>query len=481
MISSHDQAILDKISERDIDIAMASKNLWHFCNTLYPTFYTTERTYLVDLCDRIEHFIEHSNKRFLVINAPPRHGKSLTAQCLTAWLFGKNPRYRVMTASYNEEVASVFSRSVRDTISTEPMGERIVYRDIFPKSKIKYGDAAAKRWKLEKQTQYAYLATSPNGTATGFGCDFLICDDLIKNAEEAYNEMALDATWSWFTNTMLSRLEGERKTIIIMTRWADGDLAGRVLASYEDELEVITYKAQDEHGRMLCADILDARSFDMIKQEMNPDIVEANYNQAPIDVKGRLYEKFKVWEEQPKMPVIYAYTDTADTGTDFLVSVVYGVYNHEVYILDLICTDEPMEVTEPATAKLFTRNGVHKAIIESNNGGRGFARNVTRLLQDDGNYKTQVKDEPQTHNKESRILASSAWVQNHVYMPLNWKTKYPEFYRQVMNYQRKGKNAHDDAVDVLAAIYENVANKPQSKIYTDDTLKNKRRRQPFTR
>ena len=142
------------------------------------------------------------------------------------------------------------------------------------------------------------------------------------------------------------------------------------------------------------------------------------------------------------MPVIYAYTDTADTGTDFLVSIVYGVYNHEVYILDLICTDEPMEVTEPATAKLFTRNGVHKAIIESNNGGRGFARNVTRLLQDDGNYKTQVKDEPQTHNKESRILASSAWVQNHVYMPLNWKTKYPEFYRQVMNYQRKGKNAH---------------------------------------
>lgn len=226
MISSHDKAILDKISERDIDIAMAHNNLWHFCNTLYPAFYTTERDYLVDLCDRIEKFVEESPKHFLIINAPPRHGKSLTAQCLTSWLFGRDPKNRVMTASYNEEVASVFSRSVRDMISTEPMGDRIVYNHIFPKTKIKYGDAAAKRWKLEKQTQYAYLATSPNGTATGFGCDFLICDDLIKNAEEAYNEMALDATWSWFTNTMLSRLEGKRKTIIIMTRWADGDLAG---------------------------------------------------------------------------------------------------------------------------------------------------------------------------------------------------------------------------------------------------------------
>jgi len=371
---------------------------------------------------------------------------------------------------------------VRDMISTEPMGDRIVYNHIFPKTKIKYGDAAAKRWKLEKQTQYAYLATSPNGTATGFGCDFLICDDLIKNAEEAYNEMALDATWSWFTNTMLSRLEGKRKTIIIMTRWADGDLAGRVINGFGDEVEVITYKAQDEDGKMLCEGILDADSYAIIKQEMNPDIVEANYNQTPIDIKGRLYSEFKIWEEKPKMPVIYGYTDTADTGTDYLVSVVYGVYEHEVYILDLICTDAPMEVTEPATAKLLTENEVNKAVIESNNGGRGFARNLSRQLTDLGNFKTQVKDQPQTHNKESRILASSAWVQNHVYMPFNWKNKYPEFYRQVMNYQRKGKNAHDDAVDVLAAIYESVANTPKARIYTDaDFNRSARGRQPFTR
>lgn len=482
MINSHDKAILDKITDRDIDIAMAHNNLWHFCNTLYPTFYTTEREYLVDLCDRIEKFVEESPKHFLIINAPPRHGKSLTAQCLTSWLFGRDPKNRVMTASYNEEVASVFSRSVRDMISTEPMGDRIVYNHIFPKTKIKYGDAAAKRWKLEKQTQYAYLAISPNGTATGFGCDFLICDDLIKNAEEAYNEMALDATWSWFTNTMLSRLEGKRKTIIIMTRWADGDLAGRVINGFGDEVEVITYKAQDEDGKMLCEDILDADSYAIIKQEMNPDIVEANYNQTPIDIKGRLYSEFKIWEEKPKMPVIYDYTDTADTGTDYLVSVVYGVYEHEVYILDLICTDAPMEVTEPATAKLLTENEVNKAVIESNNGGRGFARNLSRQLTDLGNFKTQVKDQPQTHNKESRILASSAWVQNHVYMPFNWKNKYPEFYRQVMNYQRKGKNAHDDAVDVLAAIYESVANTPKARIYTDaDFNRSARGRQPFTR
>ena len=233
---------------------------------------------------------------------------------------------------------------------------------------------------------------------------------------------------------------------------------------------------------MLCEDILDADSYAIIKQEMNPDIVEANYNQTPIDIKGRLYSEFKIWEEKPKMPVIYGYTDTADTGTDYLVSVVYGVYEHEVYILDLICTDAPMEVTEPATAKLLTENEVNKAVIESNNGGRGFARNLSRQLTDLGNFKTQVKDQPQTHNKESRIFAISAWVQNDVYMHLNWKNNYPEFFRQVMNYQRKGKNAHDDAVDVLAAIYESVANTPKARIYTDaDLNRSARGRQPFTR
>ena len=78
-----------------------------------------------------------------------------------------------------------------------------------------------------------YLATSATGTATGtatgFGCSLMIIDDLIKNAEESYNENILEKHWDWFTNTMLSRLEEGGKIIIIMTRWATGDLAGRAL------------------------------------------------------------------------------------------------------------------------------------------------------------------------------------------------------------------------------------------------------------
>jgi conserved hypothetical protein len=201
---------------------------------------------------------------------------------------------------------------------------------------------------------------------------------------------------------------------------------------------------------------LSEKDMNLIKREMNVDIFEANYNQTPIDIKGRLYSDFKEWEKLPSGKVIN-FTDTADTGSDFLCSINGIVFEKEFYISDLVFSDEAMEVTEPKVAELLFSGAVNISRIESNNGGRGFARNVQRLMNERySSNRTQIESVPQTHNKESRILASSAWVQNHVYMPPNWRTRFPEFYKQVMSYQRKGKNAHDDALDVLASIYEFV-------------------------
>lgn len=446
----------DEVIKLGAKLELARRHLYDFCQVLYPNFYKDERTYLKEFCESVENFINDKDKRFLIINMPPRHGKSLTDQCLTEWLLGRDPTCRVMTASYNEDVASVFSKNVRNTIQTEKIGERVVFSDMFPKTKVKYGDASAKKWTVDGQSQISYLATSPNGTATGFGCDYLICDDLIKSAEEAYNETALDNTYQWFVNTMLSRLEGQKKCIIIMTRWSSRDLAGRIMDAFPDECEIIKYRVQDENSKMLCEDILSEKDMNLIKREMNVDIFEANYNQTPIDVKGRLYQEFKEWEKLPSGKIIN-FTDTADTGSDFLCSINGVVFEKEFYISDLVFSDEAMEVTEPKVAELLFSGAVNVSRIESNNGGRGFARNVQRLMNERyGSNRTQIESVPQTHNKESRILASSAWVQNHIYMPPNWRTRFPEFYKQVMSYQRKGKNAHDDALDVLASIYEFV-------------------------
>ncbi len=236
-------------------------------------------------------------------------------------------------------------------------------------------------------------------------------------------------------------------------------------------------RAVQDDGSMLCDEILSRHDYDIKTREMNQDIVEANYNQKPIDVGGRLYGEFKEWETLPPHTEVINFTDTADTGTDFLCSINGVIYENEFYITNLVFTDEAMEATENQVADLLFSGETTTAQIESNNGGRGFARNVERILQERySSNRCNIRAVPQTHNKESRILASSAWVQNHIYMPFGWKQRFPEFYRQVMTYQKKGKNAHDDAVDVLASIYEYVSEPREVELLDKSVLSSGRAR-----
>ncbi len=216
-------------------------------------------------------------------------------------------------------------------------------------------------------------------------CDLLIIDDLIKNAEEANNETTKEKHWEWFTNTMLSRLEEGGKIIIIMTRWASDDLAGRALEYYDaDEIEHINLQAVQPDNSMLCSQILSYATCMKKKKAMGIDIWSANYQQEPIDLKGRLYSSFKTHTgTPPTFKQIRAYVDTADEGEDYLCAVIYGVsFANEAYVLDILYTKAAMEETEPKLAKMLFDNQVNKAKIESNNGGRGFARSIKRILQE---------------------------------------------------------------------------------------------------
>ena len=325
--------MVDARIRRMARIELARRDFWAFCKLMAPDFYREDRPYLKTLCRRLQAFCE-SDRKVLVVNMPPRHGKSRTAVLLSQWLFGRDPSEQIMTGSYNETLSTTFARAVRDGIAEERFDpNRIVFSDIFPQTRIKYGEAAAGKWALEGQ--YAsYLATSPGGTATGFGARKLILDDLIKKAEEAFNEGALDKQWQWFTDTMLSRTETGYKIVIIMTRWATGDLAGRALEHWPDA-ELITMKALQDDGTMLCDAVLTREDYEDKVRTMSEEIASANYQQQPIDLKGRLYSSFKTYTDIPKdehgKPLfthIRSYTDTADTGADYLCSIIYGEYNH---------------------------------------------------------------------------------------------------------------------------------------------------------
>lgn len=365
-----------------------------------------------------------------------------------------------MTGSYNETLSSTFAKQVRDMIATEQTQGVTVYRDIFPDTKIKYGEASMNKWALEGSQVANYLATSPTGTATGFGADLIVIDDLIKNSEEAYNSNVLEKHIDWFTNTMLSRTEKGFKLIIIMTRWASNDLAGFILSNYDDVVH-INYKAINDNGTPLDEEMLSLEDFEFKTKNMAKEIVYANYQQEPIDIKGRLYNEFKTYVELPKEKIvkISAYCDTADTGDDFLCNIIYADCKDSAYILDVIYTKEAMEITEPLVAEAYKKFNVNVADIESNNGGRAFARNVERITRDKGNYKTVVKWFHQSGNKIARILSNSAWVNANIYMPVDWKNKWNEFAKDIISYQKEGKNKHDDGPDALTGVAEKVINR----------------------
>lgn len=462
--------MIDERIKRQAKRELARREFFYFCNLMASDFYKPDRRYLVELCEALQAFYEDEKAKVLIINEPPRHGKSRTASLFVEWVLGRNPAEKIMTGSYNNILSATFAKNVRNAIQEVKADENItVYSDIFPNVRIKRGDAAMDMWSLDGGYN-SYLATSPSGTATGFGCSLLIIDDIIKNAEEAYNETAKEKSWLWFTNTMLSRLEEGGKILIIMTRWASDDLAGRAIEHFGEAAKVITMKALQPDGSMLCDEILSRRSYEEKVRAMGADIASANYQQEPIDLKGQLYSSFKTYDRiptdtngNPLFTAIRNYTDTADTGADYLCSIVYGVYNGEAYVLDLLYTKDAMEETEPATAAMLYRNDVNVADFESNNGGRGFARQVRRILQDIyKSNKTVINTFAQTKNKAARILSNSTWVMEHIYFPTNWKDRWPEYHRAMTRYLREGKNANDDAPDATTGIAEKI-NAPQIK------------------
>ncbi|MCH1940520.1 phage terminase large subunit [Holdemania massiliensis] len=455
---------MDEVIVRGAKIELARREFFYFCQLKAPDFYKDDRTHLAKLCNEFQEFSE-SQDDVLIIAMPPRHGKSRTAGNFVEWLLGKDKTKKIMTGSYNETLSTVFSKNVRDSIMEEKAdANRIVFSDIFPGHRIKQGDGAMNLWSLEGGYNN-YLATSPKGTATGFGADYLIIDDLIKSAEEAFNARVLAEHWSWFTNTMLSRLEECGKIIIIMTRWATEDLAGKALKAFQEDGKKVRYvvmKALQENGEMLCPTLLSYKSYLSKTRHMAKEIALANYQQEPIDVKGRLYTRFKTYDRlpldssgKPLFTAIKNYTDTADKGEDYLCSITYGEYEKEAYLLDVYYTKDPMEVTEPETAKRLMETGCTWAKIEANNGGRGFARNVERLLLQ-GYHSNRCRIEPftQSQNKQARILTNSTWVMDHIYFPVNWADRWPEYFDSMVRYQKEGKNEHDDAQDATTGVAE---------------------------
>ena len=444
------------------NIERARRSFWDYCNVKASDFYKADRAYLTELCNTMQDFATNDTD-VLIINLPPRFGKSRTACNYVEWLLGQNNKIKITTGSYNETLSVVFSKQVRNTIQEQKADRyKIVYTDIFPNTQIRRGDGAMNLWGLVGSGEANYLATSPSGTATGFGAEFLLIDDLIKSAYEANNEAILAAHWSWFTDTMYSRLEGRRKVIIIMTQWALKDLAHLAEAHFKSigqKVEVFCRNATNKDGSMLCDEILDKEAYETKRLTLAPNIFEANYNNTAVDMADALYGEFKTYthDSLPKdLQYIVSYADTADEGNDFLCKITAQKTGKYLYFLDVYYTQDKMETTEYECAKRDKQYAVNYSIFESNNGGKLFAKNVVKEAEKLDNFKTNYSWKATTKNKETKILTAASGIINTCIMPEDWATRWPEFAVAVKTYSRTGKNLHDDAPDCMSMLYNEV-------------------------
>lgn len=416
------------------------------------------------ICKALDDVVDGKIKR-LIINIAPRYGKTeLVSKMFIAYGLALNPKSRFITLSYSEDLVLDNSQDINDYVRSA------AFQYLYPH--VQVTDRGSKKWYTSKGG--GVYAVSTAGQVTGFGAgqmdedteEFLqrdpserfsgaiIIDDPLKPVD-AESDVEREKINSRYTTTIRSRTNSSNTPIIIVAqRLHEHDFCAYVQEVEPDEWTVLSLPCITDDGKPLWGFKQSLEELEKLRIA-DPVTFATQYMQNPTPKEGLMYADFKTYDVLPVGEYkVYNYTDTADTGADYLCSICFADFHTAIYILDVLFTPKPMEYTESETARMLTRNNVSVAFIESNNGGRGFARNVESLCRQLKNISTRIESFTQTNNKNSRIFSYSAKVTNVVYMPSGWERMWREFADSIKGYRRSGRNAHDDAPDALTGCVE---------------------------
>lgn len=198
--------------------------------------------HLLFVCSKIEQFIQEITGNpydILILQMPPQHGKSMsTTETLPSWYLGKWPECRVIEVSYNETFAQKFGRRNREKI--KEYGENLF--DIS----ISKGKDSNEEFELSNNIG-GMISRGIMSGVTGNPANLIIIDDPIKNREEADSQTIREKHWDEWQNSIKTRLAAGAKVIVIMTRWHEDDLAGRITAN-EENVTVINLPCEAEEN-----------------------------------------------------------------------------------------------------------------------------------------------------------------------------------------------------------------------------------------
>lgn len=417
-----------------------------------------------DICRRLEQFsrdVAAQKSPRLMLFMPPRHGKStLASVAFPAWHLGNNPEHEFISCSYSGALAMGFSRKVRQVLR-EP-----TYKTIF-KTRLDPDSQSAEAWLTTSGG--GYVAAGVGGGITGKGAHVLVIDDPVKNREDAESQNNRDLNWDWYTSTAYTRLAPGGGVLVILTRWHDDDLAGRLLkAGVEggDEWEVVRYPAiaeEDEEfrktGEALHPERYNVEALRRIEKAVGPRDWSALYQQNPVADDGQYFTRSMIKYFDPSEADLdsmryYCAWDLAigkSDRNDYSVGVVVGINEaDEMFVMDAVrgrwdgfeLVERILDLYEQWKPSII---GIEKGHIEM-----ALGPFLEKRVRERGLYEAYFKDlKTGRRDKEARARAIQGRMQQGmVYFPREATFTGP----LIAELLRFPNGVHDDQVDALAWI-----------------------------
>lgn len=295
----------------------------------------------------------------LIITMPPRHGKSeLASRRFPAWCLGKDPNEQIIACSYSADLAASLNRDVQRV-----MGDGL-YAETFPSTRLSSSNVVTRAdvpalrnsriFEVVGARGY-YLCAGVGGPITGRGMTLGIIDDPIKNREEANSKTIRDKIWSWYTSTFLTRQAPNARVVVIMTRWHEDDLVGRILAQAKDTGEhwvVLSMPAildcppcdgdPRAEGEALWPDRFGADRLGRMRKAITESEWEALYQQRPAPLGGGIFRR-QWWRHKPvrERPMQWDHVWQSwdlgfkKEGRSRVCGIVCGARGPKIYLLDL--------------------------------------------------------------------------------------------------------------------------------------------------
>lgn len=353
----------------------------------------------------------------LIINLPPRHAKSYIAtQLFTSWFMGRHMGTDSILATHTARYSERLAGRIRDW-TQDPF-----YRLTFGAT-IKHDTRSKGQWTLQSRHGDSQLfSAGVDGPVVGRGISGLgIIDDPIKKVKQATNPRYLDDQYEWFRNEFETRLDtDDARIIIIMQRWSEDDLCGRLMRDEPERWKVVKIPAIIDEGmsseRTPWPERFSLERVKRIKQGKSGRWWSALYQQEPATDEERPFAQVKPWADRSILfddqgrakNRIQAYFDPSWGGDDW-AAIIAGVKMGKTIVI-IYASVWQMQIGESKNKMIagFRKSGADRLKIELNSKGQAFydaARNA-------GIQATGIEN---TENKYSRIerRAIKAWPETY--------------------------------------------------------------------